>query len=83
MSSRAAGVGGGGGWGGHKGRQGSFYMGGIFFYCTSMCGLCLPLSTQVTEIFALGREGADRSLKTLQMVKQEILDKQFSEDPIS
>lgn len=49
----------------------------------SMCGLSLALRTQVTEIFALGREGAECSLKMCQPVKQEILDKQLSRDPIS
>lgn len=28
-------------------------VGRVFFYCRSMCGLCLPLNTQVTEIVAL------------------------------
>lgn len=49
----------------------------------SMCGLSLVPSTQVTEIFALGREGAECSLKMLQLVKLEILDKQLWRDPIS
>lgn len=35
----------------------------------SMCGLSLAPSTQVTEIFALGREGAECSFKMFQLVK--------------
>ena len=46
----------------------------------SMCGLSLAPRTQVTEIFALGREDAECSL---QRVKSEILDKQLLRDPIS
>lgn len=48
-----------------------------------MCGLSLAPHTQVTEIFALGRESAECSLKMLQLVKSEILDKQLLRDPIS
>lgn len=46
----------------------------------SMCGLSLAPRTQVTEIFALGREDAECSL---QRVKSEILDKQLLRDPVS
>lgn len=35
----------------------------------SMCGLGLAPSTQVTEVFALEREGAEYSFKTFQLVK--------------
>lgn len=50
--------------------KGNVLTGAVFsFTKQSMCGLSLAPTTQVTEIFALGREGAECSLKMLQPVK--------------